>query len=247
MKSKSTIWILVFLFLILPLISSQLVFKQNTQVDVKLPCTFNGTTCSPFATCNATIIYPNGSYMFKDSNMTNKGGGMVNITLTTSNVTGVYPSRYTCTQAGYSDSDTFEFLINSAGTELTTAEGIVYIFFLIIILIIFGFTLLGAIKLPWKDIKNDEGKLVSVNDLRWVKLACVVFVYLEALFIVTIANKITEGYLLLTGVSGYFYVVQVTLFAGLFPLAVLVPWIVLYMIIANKKTKKFIERGLPGR
>lgn len=247
MKRKYLILIVLSLILAMPLISSRLVFKQNTLVDLKLPCTFNGTTCSPYASCNISALYPNGSFILKDFNMTNKGDGMPNATLPNSNTSGTYTARYTCTQTGYSDSEPFKFLINPAGDELTTAQGILYIFFLVMVLIVFGFTLYGAIKIPWRNRRDDSGKVISINDLKWVKFACMCFVYLEMLLLTTITHKLIEGYLILEGVSGFFSIVHRILLVCLLPATIIVPWIILILIVADRKTKKLIQRGLPMR
>lgn len=246
---KKGVIILVFLLviLVLPLISSQLVFKQGDKIDLKLPCSFNGTICDTSAKCNLTVLYPNGSFALENVNMTNVGNGMPNATMPNANVTGIHTARYSCSQSGHADSTTFEILVNPAGEELSTSNAILYLFFLVAVLIVYGLTILGAVKIPWRNTRDDEGKIISVNDLKWVKLFCMVMVYMESIFLSTLAYELTKGYLLLEGISGFFFVLHRILFVGLIPFGVGFSWLIIIILFHDKKVKKFIERRLPIR
>ncbi len=64
---------------------------------------------------------------------------------------------------------------------------------------------------------------------------------------ISIAFTLTDSYLFMPGASLFFSVVYKVLFAFLFPFFAILPWAVIYMVVADKQTKKFIERGLPMR
>jgi len=241
------LFILILILLVIPLISSQLVFKQGDKIDLKLPCSFNGTICDTSAKCNATVLYPNGSFAIENINMTNKGNGMPNATLPNANVTGTYTARYTCSQSGHADSETFSILVNPAGEELSTSNAILYLFFLVLLLLVFGLTIYGAFRLPWRNTLDESGKVLSVTDLKWVKMFCIVMIYIESIFISTIVYELTNGYLLLEGISGLFYVINRVLFATLIPFGVIFAWIVILIVFQDKKMKKLIQRGIPMR
>lgn len=140
--------------LTLPLISAE-VYKQNSIVELKVPCSYNGTFCDTTALCNITINYPNSSLLVDDGNMTNTGNGMPFYLLPDTSITGVYLYNSECCQADACDSYSSSFEITPSGIIQTSIlENPVIIIFITlgIILLILGiylsapaFAFLGAL------------------------------------------------------------------------------------------------------
>jgi len=99
-------------------IIGQLYFKQDSIIDLKIPCFNNNTYCSDIAFCNVTIIYPNGSVLVNNQNMTNSGA-FHNYTLdeTQTNILGEYNAVTICNDNGVLGSTTFTFQITGTGNE----------------------------------------------------------------------------------------------------------------------------------
>jgi len=88
---------------------------------------------------------------------------------------------------------------------------------------------------------------MSVNDLKWLKLFAMVFTYLTFMFIMAMSYTITENFLYIGNASAIFEAVYLITLAFFFPIVVLLPWVVMYLLFHDKKVKKLLERGLPMR
>jgi hypothetical protein len=95
MNNKNLLWIM--LILVLPLMSAQ-TYQINTELDLKIPFEVNGTIASANAQCNISINYPDGTYLVRNSSMTNLNNGDFNFTLSDSNLSkiGDYEWRAFC-------------------------------------------------------------------------------------------------------------------------------------------------------
>lgn len=250
MKNQYKILTTIFLFLlVLPLINSQNIYKAKDSIDIKIPFEVDGEAASSSATCNLSIQYPNSTYLISDGSMTNLENGEFNYTLSTTetNLLGQYNwVAYCCDgtkcAAGY---DSFE--LTPSGTELSIAQGIIYVIFLIIAFFIFWICIYGSFKIKWRNDVDETGKVVSVNDFKWLKLFLMVFSYLTFMFIMAMTYNITENFIYLGNVSSYFHYVYLISLSVFFPIMVLMPWVVLYIVFQDKKVKKLIQRGLPTR
>ena len=125
---KNLILIGLILILVLPIISAEINFKQNTESDLKFPCYFNGTFCSGSAACTATITAPSGALIINGTVATNQIT-FHNITLNTTQTeeVGDYFTFASCTDQGLSSESTFTFRVTPFGKDLSTAQGIIYL------------------------------------------------------------------------------------------------------------------------
>jgi len=62
-----------------------------------------------------------------------------------------------------------------------------------------------------------------------------------------ITYTITENFIYIGNVSNYFNYVYLISLSFFFPIMVLLPWVVIYVLFQDKKVKKLIQRGLPTR
>lgn len=120
------------------------IFRQNTLIDLKVPCyAENYSLCTSTTTCNITIFLPvNNSALVNNQQMT-WNDAYFNYTLLKNKtlILGEYSSSVNCFGAYYGFS-TFNFKITPDGTEPTTAQGWVSIGILLSIILLtffFGF------------------------------------------------------------------------------------------------------------
>jgi len=144
---KEIIFLLIIVLTLFPLISGQEVFKQNEVAEIKVPCFNNGTLCSTSATCNITVIYPNGTSVVDNQEMTlSDTYSYYNYTLNENQTvkTGEYDLIVWCQDGVYSGFSTFPITINPTGEELTDTLGFTTIGIIFsIIAIAFMFLLLA--------------------------------------------------------------------------------------------------------
>lgn len=129
MKSK-----LVFsLFLLLLLTSfavaqtDEFVYKQGTEVDIKVPCTFLGQYCGVTSSCNLTLLDPEDNVILSDALMT-RNSDFHNYTLNTSDtaINGEYTRNVQCCEASLCGFSTHKITITPTGEKLTTSSAIGY-------------------------------------------------------------------------------------------------------------------------
>lgn len=141
---KKTIIILLMAFLlVLPLMDAQdqYTYKAGEVSDLKIPFEVDGEAASSSATCNISIQYPNGSYLVSNTPMTNLNNGEFNYTFykNQTKISGGYKWVAYCCDGSKCASGYDNFEITPSGKSGTSN----IIFFLFLILMLYGINLLG--------------------------------------------------------------------------------------------------------
>jgi len=241
------------LMLFLPLASAVEVevddiFKFDQQVDYKKPCFNNGTFCSPTATCNATITSPNSSIVIDNKLMTNNVA-YHNISLSSNdvNVLGIYTVDMTCVDSSLNGANTFYFKITPSGDEISTAQGLVYSVLFVLTVVVLMLTLYGSFRFPWKNNRNEDGEVIGVNELKYLKLFCVAFSYVLLILINWMAYTLAYGYLSFNFMANFFYTIYWILLSLAVPLLVILVVIVIVKFIDDKKIWDAFGRGIVAK
>ena len=231
----------------LPVVSgSDLIYKQNVEINMSLPCVLDGSPCDSDARCNFTSSYPNGSYLAKDEIMTFSLGGDFN-TVQTFSLTGNYPSKMSCTQDGVNGTSNFFIKITPSGEELETSGGILHGIALFASILLFILAAYGATKMPWKNKRNMEGEVIGINNLKWIKITFITVSYLILIWISYLLWQLTERYLLMDGANLFFKMSFWFLMSFFFPLIVVFGAIGILTWLSDKKTHKMLTRGIKVR
>ena len=249
MKSKFSLILLagVLLVLLLPLISAQVIFKQNSDIDLKVPCFFNGTYCDGTSECSISIIYPNGTLLINNQTMGKLNPGVQNITLNDSSILGSYTAPVTCIQSGFADDSVIEFSITPTGDEISTAQGIIYLVVLFASFLMLGLCFYGGLKIPFKNIRNDEGRIISINDFKFIKILLLGLSYILLMWVFFLLKIISQAFLNLGVTTALFNFLFWFMLSGLFPIFVIFIFFALVLFLEDKKLQKALLRGLPVR
>ena len=229
MKYKLLLFILIGLFLISFTSASLGTFKQGDCVDIKTILNTSAVTIS-------SLNYPNTSNILGITSMTKKGLTF-NYTFCNTTTLGTYTYSYNDSEGNVYVND---FMI---GTDLTTGTSIIYVGFIIILLFIFGLTLFGAFKTNWEHGRNQEGKIVTVNDFRYLKVFLFCLAYLEMMFLFGLSYKLFNE-ANITGFSEFFNFVYQLFLNLIYPIIILAIIITFAIWINNFKLKKKIGLGL---
>lgn len=207
--------LLVFAF---PIISAR-IYKQNSIIDLRIPCSYNGSFCAASTPCNITIEYPNSSIFIDNELMTNTGNGMPNYTLPNSAILGIYPFNVACCQAGECDTYSDDLEISYRGEEkLGSGEGLSIFISVVVILVIGIFFFLISLAF-----KGNIGKIICIG------LAGIVFL-IATLYSIIILTQNFGGFATLTeGFTTFWFVIRIittiTLtFFTLYCIMVVVKW-----------------------
>lgn len=221
------------------------IFKQNDCFEIKQICFINGTICDA---CNITSIdYPNGTMASSNLIMTQREGDF-NLSYCSTTLLGRYNVNGYCT---YGDDVKKPFVayfdITASGSKLGTAEGIIYIVFVSALILTFLLFLYGSFVIPYRHMRGDDGKIVSVNDVKYFKVVCIVFSYLTLMSIFAVMRQISANYLFLNGVSNIFQWMFWFMLSFTFPTIIVSVIFALVAFFEDKKIKNALERGVPIR
>jgi hypothetical protein len=185
---------------------------------------------------NITADYEKLPNVFNEWESYIKGGNFSNV--------GLYNYIIQCNSSilgGY-----FEMPLEVTGTglELTTSRSIIYFGFFMLLIFFFTIILFSISKLPDSEERNNEGEIISINSLKYLKS---VFLFIEWLLIISIfylSSNLAFAYL---GEQMFanilFTLFQISL--GL-TLPIVVIWFVWIFvnIFQDKKIKGLISHGI---
>ena len=246
---KYMIILICTILLVFPLLAAETIYLQNRNIDLKVPFEVDGKAASNISTCNISIIHPNSTYITNTSVMTNENNGEFSHTVNFAEVTdlGIYKWNAYCCDVDKCASGFGKFEITATGDTLSTGESIVYVIFLIGIIFAFLLCLYGATKIPFRNVRSQDGHIIQVNDLKYVKIICIVFCYLLLMFMFGVTRSVLANYLFLNGAYKVFNWLFWILFSFVWPLIVVSLLLTLVYYIDGKKLKKALMRGVPIR
>src|SRR6056297_762794 len=144
-------------------------YVKNSSTGVKL----DNTTIE----CNFNLADSQGNMLF-DGKEIYQPNGFWTTTINGSyfNETGYYYYGVDC-EDGLGGSYTEVLKINPTGEIISEGQAILYIGLLIGLIIFFLVSSYGAIKIEYKDEYSGEGKLISTNDMKYLKLLSIMAAY----------------------------------------------------------------------
>jgi hypothetical protein len=242
---KNKLILLSILILVMPLVLAETeIYPVNKDVDLKFTCTTNNAIPSNLSTFNITISYPNGTTFIDNKNTTILGNGAFSYT-TNFPVLGIYPVQMFCYDSTYSYSNTGTYEITALGDTLSTSESIIYFIFLLASIGLFFLCLYYSVKIQWKHQRDEDGYVINVNDLRFVKIFTIAMSYVLLLSIVGLLRSITANYIPEIGVYRIFEWIYWLMLSGLYPIIVCSLIFALVIFISNKKLQNAIDIGVP--
>lgn len=210
-------------------------------------CNFNEVIPTSSATMNISIVYlKTGELIVDNQEIQARGQGSFNYSVTFNN-SGFYDVSSYCYDSTNTSSQTQKIKVNYQGEELATSESILYAVLFVASLIIFGLVLFGAIKIPWKNQVSPDGRAVTINDLKYLKFFFWGITYILLLWIFFLLSGISRNYLFLSGFTNLFYWMYLVMAVLLFPLALISVFLMLAVILTDKKIRKSAARSVPFR
>lgn len=141
MKDKILVTLIVMTLLVVSLsvASAGQVYRQDTNIDLKVPCLNNNTYCSQATTCNITII-DSESVVIVDNELMQNQTAYQNYTfnVTHSANSGEYTRNIICSDGGVSGYSSDTFIITPTGNAFDDASSFATT---IILVLMFGVTI----------------------------------------------------------------------------------------------------------
>ena len=212
------------------------IVKQGDCIDLYNYC----PTCSYI---NLTAIQnPNGTLETMNLEMEKNGNNYIYNYCNTSQL-GEY-SYTTCGDKGGTETcEDITFEVTPNGKQFTQQNSIVYLGFILILLFTFFLTMYGAGKIRWKHKKSDEGKILTINNFRYVKILLYSLAYFELMFLFGLSYKLCRE-ADIDGFMQFFNFVYQIFQALIYPLMIFLIIIIFVTWINNKKLSKRLKLGL---
>ena len=252
-KKKGVILLAFILVLtILPILSALdpvkvPIFKKNSDIVLSIPCSFNKTQCSNSAVCNFTLfrVAENHTKLF-NSSVTVDINSFFQINMTKGNFTieGDYTLNLFCFDQDTRDSISKDFIVNNSGKTLSTAQGIIYVIVIIMSVLLFIAVFMGSFFIPSGNNRNEEGKVISINDLKYLKMITFSFSYLLLMWIMFMLMELSSNFMVSDTASRIFGLGFNLLFYSLWPLMLLSVLFFVMLKFQDKKFTSMLERGI---
>lgn len=216
-------------------LDNQGTFKQNDIVYISQTC-----SDATYITISA-ITFPNSTTAISNINMTSQGSGRYYYEFTNTSTTGRYD--FTGISDGCQETFSTYFDITPNGKEFTTQNSISYLGFILIILFTFFLTMYGAGRIEWKSKKNSEGKILTINNFRYVKIFLYTLAYFELMFLFGLSYKVCRE-ADIEGFAQFFNFIYQFFLHFMYPLMIGLIIIIFVIWISNKKLKERLKLGL---
>ena len=206
--------------------------EQNVCIQIK---TILNTTSVNIS----TITYPNETTLFLNEEMT-KNALTFNYTFCGTDTTGIYLYDYFDAEGNTYVND---FKVTPDGKEFTTQNSISYLGFIFIILFTFFLTMYGAGRIEWKSKKNSEGKILTINNFKYVKVFLYTLAYFELMFLFGLSYKVCRE-ADIEGFAQFFNFIYQFFLHFMYPLMIGLIIIMFVIWIGNKKLSERLKLGL---
>ena len=163
--------IFIALCILISLVSAQPIYKQNTDVELNIPCTINGDICSNAATCQFSIVAPSGNILLNLENMTQNSGVFSYQLYSNQTIeVGQYEFPVTCCDGVNCGTRHLTFLITPSGLVGSSGEALTYVILIFVVLTLLTFSIIGGFKIKSKDSYDMGGNLLEVNYGKYLKM-----------------------------------------------------------------------------
>lgn len=159
------------LFIVISLVSAQPTYKQNTDVELNVPCTINGNICSNMAECQFSIVTPSGNILLNLENMTqNLGVFSYQLYANQTTEVGQYEFPVTCCDGVNCGTRHLTFLITPSGKVGSSGEALTYTILIFVVLVLLTFSMIGGFKIKSGDSYDMGGNFLEVNYGKYLKM-----------------------------------------------------------------------------
>ena len=228
---------------LISLVSAQLIslgtFQQNTNITLIQIC----GTCT---TNNiSTVLYPNSTVAISNVEMT-RDGSYYNFTLDSSFTQdlGTYIVNGVGDLGGTNTAWSYDFVITPTGRTLGTPDSILYIILTAASVFVFLLCLLGGLVLPFRNRRNDQGRIISVEKLKYFKVGLLFLSYVFFVWMLNLLFALSNNFSILTQHTGFFKIVFLVINSMSY--VVFVFMLILMSILAWKDLalNKLLSRGI---
>lgn len=241
MKIKKLIILFVIILLFNIFVNAE---QQNIGIKIQNSCIDLIQNCANCTYVNFTAVYsPNMTLLATNLNTT-QTGSFFNKTFCNTSTIGMYIVNGIGDVDGIPTVFAYTFEITPDGTQPSTSQGMMYSFILIILLILFAFSTIGAFVIKGNNEFTLGGDLVQINFNKYYKIGLFFLSYLLLIFITFTTWQISINFLFLNIAASIFNFLFTVLIYLLAPVFVAFVIIGLVKIVLDVKLHDLASRGL---
>jgi len=135
------------------------------------------------------------------------------------------------------------FKVNKLGEDFTTPKAILYCFFIFILIFLFILCLALIPFIP-SDNRNEEGILLSINNLKYLRPTLAILSYVLLMTVNFLAANVSYAYLNQDMMGDILFVFYRIMMLLLLPIFIVWMLFVFYNLFVDREIKQMIERGV---
>jgi len=222
--------------------SSSFTYKQDDVVNQRIRCfDTSNNYCGSGTRCYASVEDPEGITTLNNVSLT-FNETYYNITLPTDKI-GTYSFIGACSSSNNMTME-FKYDITYHGDSISQAQSTIYIILFVIFLFVFIITLFGIRELPYSNTQDEEGRILSISYLKYLRPVLWFFEWMVIIGILYVSSNIAFAYLN----EQLFAQILFTFFRiafGFTPLIVIVWMIWIFVsMFHDKQFQKMLNRGI---
>jgi len=198
------------------------------------------------STTNCTLhIYKGNGTEELDDDFTYVGHSYnLNISASVLDGTGIHSYVIHCNNSGAGGFVSGLFQVTLTGEVLSEEMSILYIGLLGILVFLFVVCIGTITLLPSKDNYDDEGVLLSINQLKYLRPIFYAISYLLFMALMFISSNIAKAYLNTDLIGEFFFVIYSIMMIFMLPMVFIWFAYIIYSIFQDKQMKKYLDRGI---
>ena len=214
-------------------------FQQGEDVNLIQSC--DNSTYSNIS----RITYPNSTFLLDaETIMNSTTNDNYNYTLTNSDTPGPHIVYGHCDEDLVDTQWVYDYEITSTGLALTTQMSILYIGLLAVIVFIFILMVLLISVLPSDNNRGEEGEIISINNLKFLRPVIWISIYGIIAAIMFITSNIALAYISSGMIGSFLFMIYKVMMWLAIPLLVIYVVYIIAKIFQDKEVKNLIERGV---
>ena len=238
---------LFFAFFILILVGS---VSAETQIQT-LGTVEKGETINLIQNCLTStysnisrIVYPNRTFALNTQTTMTKNGDDYSYSYSDTETQGNYIVYGVCDEEGSGTNWVYDFEVTYNSETLDTPKAILFLGLISILIIIFVINTYFIMKLPTKDTIDEDGNIVSINQLKHLRTILIGIDWGLLLIIAFVTSNVSIAFLQNNMFGNLFFNIYKGMMVLTYPI-VLVWFIYLFVsVFQDGKFKKMIERGI---
>ena len=214
-------------------------FQQGEDVNLIQSC--DNSTYSNIS----RITYPNSTFLLDaETIMNSTTNDNYNYTLTNSDTPGPHIVYGHCDEDLVDTQWVYDYEITSTGLALTTQMSILYIGLLAVLVFIFILMVLLISVLPSDNNRGEEGEIISINNLKFLRPVIWISIYGIIAAIMFITSNIALAYISSGMIGSFLFMIYKVMMWLAIPLLVIYVVYIIAKIFQDKEVKNLIERGV---